>query len=402
MANTTTNAQNTGLDVDADASAAPSDDEVGTILARIKAARASATDPVDLQQYKDAQDEAGQLYKDQADRSQWLSLADKIGSSVAKIGAARQGLKAGVDLSHIDTGPGYDVTGAMDRASKDYATQLNKIRGDREDALKNQNQDYTLADKAFDSAAIAGRQNRIDKRQTDREAHSDKLRKTELDAANTRQQNQFDQANTLADNREKERQKSEADRDKRARDFESDKEERFNKSKDLKDLDGQEKDATVQLRARQQLFNNLMNDDSLGGKTRDKLQADYGKQAAAAGVDLSEIQGKLADQETTRPGWMGGKTKDEERKGKAAILSESLAETKNMLDAIKAQKEKRLRGAKPVIQDSGSGESDSAPSPPPPADGMVKLKGPSGQVSAPMTKEKAAAYLSKPGYSIVP
>jgi hypothetical protein len=399
MADIQQSASNLGLDLDQDANEAPSDEEVGTVLARIKAARASATDPVDLQQFQSAQDQAAQLYKEQANRSEWLSVADKIGAAVTKFAAAKAGQKAGVDLSHIDTGPGYDLNGALDRAGKDYSTELGRIRGNREDALKNQSQDYTLADKAFDSAARTKNQKAI----SDREDKREQARKAESDAnrldADRRQERGFQQQLGLQSNRISQEQSAIDQRERVKREEDAAKEERFNKAKELKDLDLEEKNANQQYVARQQLFNNLMNDGDLGGKTRDKLQADYGKQAAVAGVDLSDIQQRLEDQETTRPGWMGGRTKEEERTAKQAILSDSLKETKNLLDAIKAKKEARLRSSKPVVHDP----SQTAPD----QDGVapkrtVTAADLTAYAKAHNMDEKAAAdWLTKQGFQVV-
>lgn len=359
-------AQALGLEPDADSSEAPTSDEFQTVLDRIKAARSAATTPVDLEKFTRAEDEARQLYQDRAERSEWLSLADRIGTALTRYGAARAGMNTGVDMSGINYGPGYDADKASDRAARDYSMELERIGRQRGSALKQQGEEFGLGEKALESLNREKSLEASDRRAAANQASTDR-----------RQANSLTQQAKLA-----------GDREQKDRDFRKQMNEEADKKADIKDLEGQQKAADKQYQAKKQLFNQMLTDSDLGRKDREKLQAQYGKLAAEADVDLDDIKRRLGAEET-RPRILGGRSGEEDVKAKKTILSAELLKSKNLLDQIVESKKKRL------------GNQAASESAPPPAGGTVKVKGPSGQVAT-MTKENAQKYLSKPGYSIVP
>jgi hypothetical protein len=66
-------------------------------------------------------------------RKDWAELADVIAQNLAKIGAAKQGLKSGADLSQLDI-KGYDWSKARDRDLSRYKTEKDTL-GEREKSL---------------------------------------------------------------------------------------------------------------------------------------------------------------------------------------------------------------------------------------------------------------------------
>jgi hypothetical protein len=116
----------------------PDDTEVKSVLDAIKKAKAKSADPVDTAAFDKQEQEAQELYNKRADRAEWLSLADRVGTALTRIGAASAGLKSGVDLSKIDYGKGYDQTAAQDRAATDYKMSAGQIGNKRKDAKDKQ------------------------------------------------------------------------------------------------------------------------------------------------------------------------------------------------------------------------------------------------------------------------
>lgn len=366
-----------GLDTSADLSETPSDDEVQTIAERIKRAKEQLVDPVDLQKFQDAEDQAKQLYQERASRAEWLSVADRIGQNLIRLNAANEGLKKNVDMSHVDLGPGNDWEKTIDRYGKDYSTDLEKANRDRAAALTNQQQQMGLGEKAFD---LASREKSLQMQQKRAEAAQ---RET-----NDRQDKSIILQNQLAAQRE-------AAQAKRQQEAEAARAEQLRKSSELKDADEDVKQGTKADLALKTLTNQLTADTDLGKKSKDDLEKQYGKLAAEAGVDLQGLQARLSDQETVLPSWLGGKSSADEATDKKKIIQTELEKSKNLLDAYKARK-KELLGIR-----TGADQTQPATSAPAAAPGTVKVKGPSGTVAV-MSKEAAEKYLQKPGYSQVP
>lgn len=303
------------------------EDEMDTILARIKRAREAAASPVDMEQFDQAEQEAKQMYQDRASRNEWLSLADRVGNAITRIGAAQAGLKHGVDLSNINYGPMKDWDKDTDRAFQDYTTELGRQGSKRSAALKNRENEMGLGEKAFEYDWKSKEQAARDARAAEEEKAKDKRYRDSLMSQEAR-----------SDARLKRQEEAELSR-----------EERENKRLELKDLEGKEAAALRQNQARQALFNQLQQANDLSGKSKDKLEQQYGKLAAEAGVDLGEIQARLEEQET-RPRIFGGRSKEEDQKAKSQILNEKLAESKNLLADIQRRKQERLTGSQPQVR----------------------------------------------------
>jgi hypothetical protein len=106
----------------------PDDSEVKSATDRIDALIASykPSDPSDVSNFSEAEEEAKRLYQEKASRNEWLSLADKIGQSLVRLNAANQGLARGVDMSHVDLGQGIDWDKQTDRDFKEYESELKR------------------------------------------------------------------------------------------------------------------------------------------------------------------------------------------------------------------------------------------------------------------------------------
>jgi hypothetical protein len=315
--------EETGLDLDAPADETPEDQEVQSIYESIKRARDAAGPAVDQSQFDQQEQEAKSLYEGRANRNEWLSLADRIGNALVRIGAAEKGLKSGVDMSGINYGPMTDWDKRTDQAQRDYTTELGRVDKHRSSALKDQDSRYDLAGKAFDIAQKSKAQKAQDARQEKQE-----------EGRNERQRTSIASQENRADARLKFQEDAAAAREERAR-----------RDADVKDLTGQETSANKQLQAKQQLFNQMQGDLDISSKDRSKLEATYGKLAAEAGVDLGELQAQLKNKETS---WQifGGNSTEEDNKAKDQILKDSIQASSNLRDSISRLKEQRLRGGK--------------------------------------------------------
>lgn len=364
----------------------PSDDEVNSVLKKIQAARQQAVTPIDQAKFDAAEDQAKQLYKDQADRSEWQSLAEKVGRSLIQYNNAQTGLARGIDLSHVDLGPQTDWAGQTKQAASDYQTELGLQEQRRQKALENQKQEMGLAEKAFDVAsrdkalqsqearAAAGREaseNRLDKRLAASEAANNARMGLQESLQTQRMKQQAD----LAEKADARRFALEAQHE------------------TSKDLAGQISVGQKQAQIGQELGNELLNTD-LSSKSLDRVKAKWGQKAGDAGIDLDALQTALGKQETMLPSWAGGKSSEDEMAAKKKVLNDYLAPLKQKVEQLHQQKQELYkRGvtfAPPMDQTSS----------PPPDSGLVKVRGPSGTI-ANMTPEAASKYLGKPGYSKV-
>ena len=72
------------------------------------------------------EDRAYALYKKRADRAEWLGLANLLGRAMLRYGMAREGAKAGVDLSQYNLGDPFDVAGSQKAAGEALDISLRK------------------------------------------------------------------------------------------------------------------------------------------------------------------------------------------------------------------------------------------------------------------------------------
>lgn len=333
-----------GLDVDAPAEAPPSSDEYSSIQARVQAMRDAAGPKTDTSGLDHAEQEAKRLYDEKASRSEWLSLAEQVGRSLVRLNAANTGLKYGVDLSGVDLGKGTDWEGRNDRYARDYTTELGRLEHGRNNARLQDRENQDLSEKAMEydyrDKSLASSERRVadaakaaDERQTAREEAAGKRQLASEAASGKRQDKSLAAQESAADKRMKMQQE-----------FETGREARAAKQADLRDIEQTQTAEAKKLAAKQALFNQLMTSDDLSSKSADKLQAQYGKLAGDADVDLADLQQKLKAEESG-PRIFGGRTSDEDSSAKKAILNSEIAKQKNLLDALAERKKQRLGGA---------------------------------------------------------
>lgn len=102
-----------------------------SVAERLAKMKREAVSPADYTQVKAAEDQAERLYNERADRSEWLSLAEKLGNAVTRIGASQAGNQMGADMSKIDYGPGIDWEGRNRRYAGDLDRSLSRGKTER-------------------------------------------------------------------------------------------------------------------------------------------------------------------------------------------------------------------------------------------------------------------------------
>lgn len=266
------------LDQTIELDAPPHDDEVKSILDKIKQARSTSLSPGDTSTFDQAEKDAQDLYNQRADRAEWLSLADRVGNAVTRMAAANSGLKSGVDLSHIDYGPGYDQKAALDRAGKDFGMSLERTGRQRTtqteaDKLKREQSDREAEGlaKDYDFAKYKYGQGTDTYQQGLKDKEANQRRKEELAFQGARE----DKRDLRSENRlEQEKQHQST----------------VLKAKDLQD---QLKTAQQDADAASQAAQILSSSDDLSKKNAEKLMATYPTAMAKAGItpeQMSSIQ----------------------------------------------------------------------------------------------------------------
>ena len=74
--------------------------------------------------------DARQEYQENKNRTEWLSLAETLGHALTQLGAARQGLRSGVDMSGLKFNKN-DWNNNYNRLLKELDSNLDEIRGER-------------------------------------------------------------------------------------------------------------------------------------------------------------------------------------------------------------------------------------------------------------------------------
>lgn len=92
----------------------------------------------------DAMNKADQLYKTQANRNDWLEVAQMLGRAGAQFAGALSGRNGGnrTDMAGLDFGPGIDYARKTEQAAKDRNESVAAARGQNENDLANQKADY--------------------------------------------------------------------------------------------------------------------------------------------------------------------------------------------------------------------------------------------------------------------
>lgn len=310
-------------------------DTVAQRLSSLKRQTALVNDPIQERGVQQMEEEAKDLYNSQANRTEWLSLAEKIGNSLVRLNAANKGLKEGVDLSGVNLGPGTDWNGQMDRYGRDYDRTLKqavqKRDQNRQTGLDTQKQyDHDYEDQfAGGKAEFENEKNKYNQK-------TDSFQQDRKDAAShVRRMEEIGSQEGRADRRA-------SDADTRAAKREQDKYDDFVRRERMKDVVGQESDAEKQLQARATLINQLEREGDFSAKGKERLQQKYGQIAAQAGMDLDATITSLEAEDHALPGWLGGRSNKDDKTAKTTILSGKLAESKNLLDQIRLKKKELI------------------------------------------------------------
>lgn len=120
----------------------PSDSEVRSVLQQIQSLKRNVVTPADQSQINRAEADARQLYHDQANRSQWMGVAEKLGNAFIKLGQAGAAIHHNVDVSQMKDLPTNDWEKQIDRYAQDYSTDLGaleKRRQNERQAVQDQN-----------------------------------------------------------------------------------------------------------------------------------------------------------------------------------------------------------------------------------------------------------------------
>lgn len=112
-------------------SSTPSQEEVQPLLGKMQAHAANASSPEEKDKWESKLDEAKKLYQDKASRNEWLGVAQTLADAVTRGAAAAHGLRTGVDMSHLATGPYHDYGQDTDRAFREYQSDVGQAERGR-------------------------------------------------------------------------------------------------------------------------------------------------------------------------------------------------------------------------------------------------------------------------------
>jgi hypothetical protein len=232
--------------------------------------------------YREQREEAKKLYEDQANRNQWISLAQVIGNNLIRMWATNRGAKQGVAVNPELTSP-LDASRANDSAWRQYQDRLGNIKSERGEELEQR----SLGDR------IA------------REGAGEDLKQARGlfgEQYNTYQQELRDAA---ADARQRKRE-GDADRNRDRRESET-----LLKAQ-IADAKVQYANAQKEEQAATQAATILAVQDDLSPKTVDKLMLKYPQVMGAAGITPETLSG--IDEASTEEGILWDSTNPETRK----------------------------------------------------------------------------------------
>lgn len=318
----------------------------------------------------DAMARAQRLYEEKANRNEWLEVAQLLGRAGAQFAAAQSGSahggQYGHNMSNLDFGQGIDYGARTDRAARDRAQSVSEAS-----ALAN-------AERQSYDDSEGGRKHKF-------EAQKDYLHQG-LSSA-------------LREEEIARRELADSDRAARALTGEDLRDQRAVRAARLHELDQEEKSVSGEDEARKAIANQFLSAGDMDSKTLRKLQASQPQLAAKAGIDLNQVATKMEEQETVRPGWLGGKTSEEEQAAKRTILDEILRESKTKLADIKARRAALL--AAPIGPSGGGKPTVSSPPTRSTEQGQGQVTAPSPSVTPPHaptpTPEKIKVRLKATG-----
>lgn len=298
---------------------------------------APSAPPESQKSLAEAVSKANELYKSQANKNEWLEVAQILGRAGAQYAASQAGManggQYGRNMAAIDPGAGIDYNARTDRAARDRTQSVNEAK------------DIATADRQkYEDSQKAGAHKY--------EANKDYLHQG-LGAA-------------LKEEADRVAEKGNSIRAARALRGEDVRDQRAIRAAKLHDLDVEQKEVAGQAEARQALANQMLSEGGMDSKTARKIQSSQPQLAAKAGVDLEAVANQMDKQETLLPGWAGGKTSEDETAGKRTILDSILGESKKKLEDIKARRAALL--AQPLLESPGAAPAGKKTQAPPPAD----------------------------------
>ena len=105
----------------------PSNKDARDFLATLRGKKRDVVDPADMSALDQAEEKAKELYERGASRAEWLSVAERIGNSLVRLGAAEAGLRKGVDTSGVQLDKGTDWESRIARYGKEYEGELSRL-----------------------------------------------------------------------------------------------------------------------------------------------------------------------------------------------------------------------------------------------------------------------------------
>lgn len=315
-----------------------------------------------MEKLQQAKQEARDLYSQNANRNAWVSLAQTIGNSMVDIAAANEGLKKGVDLSHV-TGKGqFDAEKANQMAYDRYKDQVSQALTDY--SLSDSDRQKKLKQAEFEyNAQLRNQQDQFgvskdiynQQYQTYREGSRDT---TNFNRALLRDQIQANK---------------ETDKDKRQETRESD-----------KSLQEQIKTGQDQLNAANSLAAAYTKYDDLPKKEQARVDTMAIQLAGKANVDSSKID-DIRERSKEGTG-VGGFFQSEDPKKKSQLFEqEILAPLRQHLDDLRAKRTSLGTSSQQPGQPTQSTPAQAQQAPTAPAAGQVgrvRVKSPTGQVGS--------------------
>lgn len=284
-------------------------------LAQLNAQYAPTAAPQSKQALSDAIEKANQLYKDQANKNEWLEVAQLLGRAGAQFAGAQAGMSNGGhygrNMAGLDSGPGIDYGARTERAAKD-----------REHAVRSA-QDMSEAE---------------------RKDIEDENKQKALKFTGAREANEKGLQAALREEEIRRQESGDEKRLGRSLKAEDDRSSREIQRQNLRDLEISEKDTRGKLAAAMTLAGSQDIADDLSSRDASKLQAKYGDMAGKAGIDLNAVSKEAEQIPETDKSFLGigYKGKDPEAGHKA--LMAHVQKIKDELAQIRARKQNILSG----------------------------------------------------------
>lgn len=347
----------------------PSEDEVRPLFGKMQAHAAGASTPEEKDKWERKLDEAKKLYQEKAGRNEWLGVAQTLADAVTRGAAAAQGLRTGVDMSHLEMGVGHDYGQDTDRAFREYQSDVGQ-------AERGRAQDIGLQ-------SAQARAKAQETARTERLAQQKQL-------ADDRIQQQKDNATTQAGLREKSITAQETRATARDTARQTKEEE--------KATAGQLQELNRNKQALQGAALSYQRAQDLSGKEQEKALERASDLLGKSGLPDTEIEN--IRQNEIVPGRLFGTRKDYSHAAQAA--QERLKTLDQAIQQLKAKKSGGAASSTTQDQPSESaGTSGASPqaAPTPVPDGHVKVRSTSGAIFA-VPQDKLQAALAR-GYTQV-